>query len=358
LLRILQSSDNDVHMDIQDTSWKASEVGKIGLGRGFAVGMRRLVQGEKWTETKFYHLDFDNIIQEELMAPVSWIVQDSATKRLVAIKLYKLKLQIVPASSQNLNRLCDRIGREILKSKSPENLRDLSKWIIRTTHKDLISSAFQLMEAMRTNYPDELLAFIDGCYSKPPTRVYVDYLMEKRPIAAGPIAWHLTGRWNDLSNVEWKMLREAPNPWVRGLVLLSCPARFDPLETQSILDALSRVKQPLDETAFGLLLERLKSDDFRIRERATNDLVQHGVTVTGGLKSLLSRPLDADLESRVRSALAKIERLEPDSLEVRAFDLISLKTTDISKRLLEALSHNMPESWIQKASRVELQKRK
>jgi HEAT repeat protein len=107
------------------------------------------------------------------------------------------------------------------------------------------------------------------------------------------------------------------------------------------------------------LLESLKSDEFRVRQKAHNELSKVGELAEGALRKSLAGKKSLEFARRVQKLLNDLEPDSPRRLRlVRTIQVLEFHHTAQARKLLEKLAEGIPEAWQTQEARLTLERMK
>jgi len=107
------------------------------------------------------------------------------------------------------------------------------------------------------------------------------------------------------------------------------------------------------------LLESLKSDEFRVRQKAHNELSKVGELAEGALRKSLAGKKSLEFARRVQKLLNDLEPDSPRRLRlIRTIQVLEFHHTAQARKLLEKLAEGIPEAWQTQEARLTLERMK
>lgn len=360
-IRIRASQSGGASVVFPDAPW-TSGVGLPGRGPGFAPEILELKRGAKWEVDEYCHRFFDGIECGEVMVLTTWVAIDHPSGRVVSIKVNRKRVDVPRKSRAVMQAINAAVGRELArKDISGDRKGAVANWVLGTPHAELVPSAFSILESDPGRYRRELLDFVDSV-SKDKERInfYVSYLKQPRPVAANDVLYYLErqDRMKSVDSSQWESLLDKADPLVRLLLYCRVPSRFRDEQARRVLDEASKYKKPVKAEIIESTFRRLKDDSFRVREQATNDLIELGEMAVPAIQEALGKKPTADEEARLNNSLKKITQAIPDAFEKALFTNFRETDSPEADRVIAALAKNHPEAWITKEAIKELKNRK
>jgi RNA polymerase sigma factor (sigma-70 family) len=132
----------------------------------------------------------------------------------------------------------------------------------------------------------------------------------------------------------------------------------EPAETVAFLKGRLAPVAPCDPRRVERLIAELDSDDFAIRERATEELKKLREPAAPALRKALAGRPAPEVEQRLKQVLQQLEAgLTPEQLrEVRAVEALEHIGTPEARRLLEALAKGAPEARLTREAAASLER--
>ncbi len=189
----------------------------------------------------------------------------------------------------------------------------------------------------------------------------VDYLCEEKP-GDVPFAYDIVwSHWSLKRRFEahgFEGIRNARTIWTRVRYYVDFPTSTEIAWKNSLIKELETLYAPVTGKRVRELVNQLDAHEFRIREQATNELLQLGITAETGLLDALRSKLSIEAEERVRRNLKRMPKDVPASHnEAGMLPYLELKNSAEAREILISLTRNMPNAWIAKEASAILKRK-
>jgi hypothetical protein len=157
---------------------------------------------------------------------------------------------------------------------------------------------------------------------------------------------------------QLRRMREAPSLWTRLSALLWFPQAFNKTEADELLREAGAFHGPVTADQLRPLVAQLDDPKFAKREEASAFLADFGTRALPALRALAARPTSAEVESRLKTIMATIEKRAPDEAETLFVSGLPsyVDYYPNTRPILEALAKNAPEAQVTQQAKEALAK--
>jgi HEAT repeat protein len=137
-----------------------------------------------------------------------------------------------------------------------------------------------------------------------------------------------------------------------------CALTATPRQAVELLQKEVKPAPVVDEKEISALMERLSSDEFKVRERATADLGKLGEQVLPALKKALTGKLELEARRRIERLVeqAATHSSAPLLRNLRAVEVLEHAGTPEAKHVLVALAGGSPQASLTREAKASLER--
>jgi hypothetical protein len=176
----------------------------------------------------------------------------------------------------------------------------------------------------------------------------LDLLLERRaPAGSGPK--EMERWWTDLPS---DMLKARQSTWA----LVRLPRETIPFLNEKLRPAKLPTKPDMER--FERLIRDLDSDDFQVREKATQELEKAIENAEPSLRLALEGKPSLDVQRRIERLLDKqgATVTEERTRTVRALEVLEEMNTPEARKLIEGLAKGAPGAWLTQEAKASLER--
>jgi hypothetical protein len=287
---------------------------RVRGGNGLrSTGAFTLNPGDSESETLYLHHMYANITKGKAKLRLTWpIYEPGENGQLLARPSMTLALDIPPADAAHLALLRKKLEQIV-------NRRDFSEkdwWNVNnhlryTKHDALAPVVWRMIEKpLPYGNAPQLIALLHGLTEPPRHGVnsrFVDLISSQGWEPATLIFDYWRSERIVLPAAEFDKLVHSKYVSTRLLTYITFPRQCDKAWTAGLIEELRNLTRPVPPAEFSRLLRGLDDDNFAVRQKTSNHLVQLGERVKPQLTKALHASLSAEADLRIRSALDKIE---------------------------------------------------
>jgi len=331
---------------------------------GITHGQVELAPSDTRVELLYIHHNYGAIPPGPVELTVRWDVYEKNAKNehlLIASPMKAIRLNIPPATAENLTHLSDQFAERVKNARNKEDaLRHIRNSLLFTKHAELLPLCLLGVQSSTSDF--DAKQFINRIYDLSPSvenghQYCIDFISESGPEQALQVfANWANWRHVDLTDAQIGRLIRHPNHMVRSLAYAAFPDRCDVLWVASLEAEWVVQTSPLTESDYANFATSLNSNSFRKREAATKSLIQLGDRVKVHLRNTLIDPHTPEVRQRIGTILASIESNPSLTLDLKFLDFLVRSKSPSARHLLKTIAIGSPDFRIVLGARERLQK--
>jgi hypothetical protein len=348
---------------IVPNSWELGHRRRIFVYIGPVDIRRRLERGDKLEAILFLHQDYADIPAGKALLKVNWLLLRADEQYgVVANPSVSVTIDVPRACQERLSI----VGETMAKQCGADNLPSdeaayLTKKILGTKHEAFTPAVFKLLavQDLDAGMTYQLISWLYSRCGQPEkcTAELVSLVCQRNSRAGLGVFDYWRSEKTNLSAYDVQRLMRSRNLWTKMSTYGTFPERCEKEWRDAILSELRNLDRALPGSDIGRLLVSLEDRQFRVRENASQELINLGVLAEPAVRARLEKAISPEARRRLQGILTIVSSEKSRRYPSKVLAEFGAGRTAEYRELLEALEAGRQDAWLTKEAKAVLRRR-